>query len=79
MSDFPWYDEPRPLGPLCEASGTRENADGYESYWNCAKPGTVDVGRTLYCEDHAGELGYGPKQAEYGYDPEDGGPADAAT
>ena len=22
--------------------------------------------------DHAGELGYGPKQEEYGFDPEDG-------
>jgi hypothetical protein len=65
----PWEDEPQ--GPLCEASGTRENADGYEFFWNCAQPGTVTADGDLMCEDHAGELGYGPKQEEYGYDPAD--------
>ena len=36
------------------------------------KPGVLDVEGTWMCEDHAGEQGYGPKQAEYGYDPDDG-------
>lgn len=67
-----WHDEATPVtGPLCEAAGTRENADGYEFAWNCAEPGTVDVDGELMCESHAGELGYGPKQEEYGYDPAD--------
>lgn len=63
------YDVPRPGQPQCEADGTRQDANGNEHYWTCTARGWVDVGRTLYCEDHAGELGYGPKQEEYGYDP----------
>ena len=65
---YPWCDEPRPEGPLCQADGTRENADGYEFYWNCAQPGEITVDGTLLCEDHAGERGYGPKREEYGFE-----------
>ena len=56
----------------CGADGTRRGPGGTEHYWNCGLPGEVEVEGTLMCLDHAGELGYGPKQAEYGYDPDDG-------
>lgn len=72
MTGYPWYDEPRPEGPLCEKDQTIVRDDGSEFYGTCGQPGVIDVGRTLLCEDHAGELGYGPKQEEYGYDPDDG-------
>lgn len=61
-----------PSQPTCEADGTRERDDGIEFYWNCAEPGVITVDGTLMCEDHAGALGYGPLQAEYGFDPDDG-------
>ena len=73
MSEGYWYDEPAPVsGPVCEKDGTTERDDGSEFYWSCGRPGTIEVpsGRLL-CEDHAGELGYGPKQEEYGFDPAD--------
>lgn len=57
---------------LCEMDGTREDANGGEHYWNCALPGALDVEGKWLCEDHAGELGYGPKQEECGFDPDDG-------
>jgi hypothetical protein len=66
---------PGPGEPQCEADGVRDGPDGpggTEHYWTCTAPGTVDVDGTLMCEDHAGERGYGPKQEEYGYDPDDG-------
>ena len=61
--------------PQCEADGVRNGPDGpggTEHYWSCTAPGTVDVDGTLMCDDHAGERGYGPKQEEYGFDPDDG-------
>jgi hypothetical protein len=60
-------------GPLCDKEGEIIDTHGGEHYWHCDRPGTVNVpsGRKL-CEDHAGELGYGPKQEEYGFDPNDG-------
>lgn len=59
-------------GPLCEKEGIDYDTYGGEREWQCGRPGTVTVpsGRLL-CEDHAGELGYGPKQEEYGFDPAD--------
>ena len=59
-------------GPLCEQDGEIIDTYGGEHYWQCGGAGTVTVpsGRLL-CEDHAGELGYGPKQEEYGFDPAD--------
>lgn len=71
MSGY-YYGMPEAGEPRCEADGTREDADGYERYWSCTAPGAIAVDGTLMCEDHAGELGYGPRQAEYGYDPDDG-------
>jgi len=76
MATDPGFDpfEPPPAaGPLCEKDGEVIDTYGGEHCWQCGYPGTVTVpsGRLL-CEDHAGELGYGPKQAEYGYDPDDG-------
>lgn len=65
----PWW---KAAERTCEMDGTREDTHGAEHYWNCARPGTVDVEGKLLCEDHAGELGYGPKQEEYGFDPNDG-------
>lgn len=62
----------RHAGPQCEADGTREDTYGGEHYWRCGRPGAITVEGTLMCEDHAGERGYGPKQVEYGYDPDDG-------
>lgn len=59
-------------GPTCEMDGVIEDAYGAEHYWNCGNPGVVEVDGDLLCEDHAGELGYGPKQEEYGFDPNDG-------
>ena len=70
--DFYPYEVPKPGEPQCEADGTREGPNGGDHYWSCTAPGTVDVDGSLLCEDHAGERGYGPKQAEYGYDPDDG-------
>ena len=59
--------------PLCEMDGEIIDTYGAEHYWQCDHPGVITVpsGRLL-CEDHAGELGYGPKQEEYGFDPHDG-------
>ena len=72
MSDY-LYGVPEPVtGPVCPADGAIERDDGSEYYWHCGQPGTITVDRALLCEDHAGELGYGPKQEEYGYDPDDG-------
>jgi hypothetical protein len=64
---------PEPVtGPLCEKEGVDVDTYGGEREWRCGRSGTVPVpsGRLL-CEDHAGELGYGPKQEEYGFDPAD--------
>lgn len=69
---FDPYEVPEPGEPQCEADGTREDANGADHYWSCTAPGTVDVDGELLCEDHAGGQGYGPKQEEYGYDPDDG-------
>jgi hypothetical protein len=66
---------PKAGEPQCEADGTRNGPDGpggTEHYWSCTAPGTVDADGVLMCEDHAGEKGYGPKQEEYGFDPDDG-------
>ena len=74
----PQYSVPAPGAPQCEADGVRNGPDGpggTEYYWSCTAPGTVDVDGTLMCDDHAGERGYGPKQEDYGYDPDDGGAA----
>jgi len=67
----PWAPE-QPAGPLCEKDGIDYDTYGGEREWQCGYPGTVRVpsGRLL-CEDHAGELGYGPKQEYYGFDPDD--------
>ena len=65
------YDPFRPSEPPCQMNGTREDSYGNDHYWNCGRPGLVDVEGRLLCEDHAGELGHGPKQEEYGYDPND--------
>ena len=65
---------PKPGEPQCEADGVRNGPDGpggTEHYWTCTAPGTVDVDGALMCEDHAGELGHGPKQEEYGFDPDE--------
>ena len=68
----PW-DEPAPTGPHCEQDGEVIDTYGAEHYWQCGHPGTVAVPSSrLLCEDHAGKLGYGPKQEYYGYDPADG-------
>jgi hypothetical protein len=57
----------------CEKDGEITDTYGAEHYRRHDQPGTVTVpsGRLLR-EDHAGELGYGPKQEEYGFDPNDG-------
>jgi hypothetical protein len=59
--------------PLCERDGIDHDTYGGEREWQCGRAGAVTLpsGR-LMCEDHAGELGYGPKQEEYGFDPDDG-------
>ena len=78
MSDY-LYGEPEPVtGPVCPADGTIERDDGSEFYWHCGQPGTITVDGALLCEDHAGELGYGPRQEEYGFDP-DGTPGTGRT
>ncbi len=66
-------DREPPRWPPCEKDGEIIDTYGAEHYWQCGLPGTVTVpsGRRL-CEDHAGELGYGPRQAYYGFDPDDG-------
>lgn len=73
-SDHYPYEMPKPGEPQCEADGVRNGPDGpggTEHYWTCTAPGTIDADGTLMCEDHAGERGYGPKQEEYGYDPDE--------
>jgi hypothetical protein len=55
---------------LCELDG--HAPDDSNRYWHCTEPGAVDVEGVLMCLRHAGQLGYGPEQAEYGYDPDDG-------
>ena len=73
-ADCPSYAIPAPGTPQCEADGVRNGPDGpggTEHYWTCTAPGTVDVDGELLCEDHAGERGYGPKQEEYGFDPDE--------
>jgi hypothetical protein len=69
---FDYEDALLTAGPLCEKDGIDIDTYGGEREWQCGYPGTVTVpsGRLL-CEDHAGELGYGPKQEEYGFDPAD--------
>jgi hypothetical protein len=77
----PMFDPEPPAGPHCERDGINIDTYGGEREWQCGRPGTVRVpsGR-LMCEDHAGELGYGPKQEEYGFDPNDGlNPTDQQT
>ena len=59
-------------GDICEVDGETGDTYGGEHYWHCGNPGSITVDSTLMCEDHAGERGYGPKQEEYGYDPDDG-------
>jgi len=59
-------------GDICEVDGETRDTYGGEHYWHCGNPGSITVDGTLMCEDHAGERGYGPKQEEYGYDPDDG-------
>jgi len=64
------YHVPRPGAQQCEADGVRNGPDGpggTDHYWTCTAPGTVEVDGMLMCEDHAGELGYGPKREEYGF------------
>lgn len=68
----PHYDErPAPGEPLCEIDGVDTDTYGGEHEWQCGRAGTITVDGKLMCEDHAGERGYGPKQEEYGYDPDD--------
>jgi hypothetical protein len=70
------YFDPRapeaPPGPLCQKEGEIVDTYGGEHLWQCGQAGAVQVDGELLCEDHAGELGYGPKQEEYGYDPDGG-------
>ena len=75
MSAETYEPAPKPGEPPCEADGVRNGADGpggTEHYWSCTASGTVNVHGSLLCEDHAGELGHGPKQEEYGFDPNGG-------
>jgi hypothetical protein len=65
-------DEPQPPGPICEVDGDTIDTYGGEHYWHCGRAGEITVEGTLMCLDHAGERGYGPKQEEYGFDPDDG-------
>jgi hypothetical protein len=53
---------------LCQLDSYTED----DRYVYCTEPGAVDVEGVLMCLRHAGQLGYGPEQAEYGYDPDDG-------
>lgn len=62
----------KPGEPVCEMDGENIDTYGGEHYWHCNRPGTITADGMLLCEDHAGERGYGPKQEEYGYDPEGG-------
>lgn len=57
---------------LCELDGHTEDTHGIDRYWHCTEPGAVEVEGVLMCLRHAGQLGYGPEQAEYGFDPHDG-------
>jgi hypothetical protein len=63
---------PVPAGPVCELDGHTYDSFDNERYWHCDQPGTVDVDGVLMCERHAGQLGHGPMQAEFGFDPGDG-------
>ena len=73
MTSWPEYDDDQPApGPLCEVDGDHIDTYGGEHYWRCGRPGTITVNGTLMCDDHAGERGHGPKQEEYGFDPDDG-------
>lgn len=67
----------KPGEPVCEMDGENIDTYGGEHYWHCHRPGAITVDGTLLCEDHAGEQGYGPKQEEYGYDPDEAGVTDA--
>lgn len=58
-------------GP-CEWSTEFEDSDGYARFRTCPEPGSIEVEGELLCEDHAGQLGAGPRQEHYGYDPDDG-------
>ncbi|HEV2451630.1 MAG TPA: hypothetical protein VGS62_06870 [Streptosporangiaceae bacterium] len=69
--DCLYGEEPAPEGPLCEVDCTTIDTYGGEHERQCGRAGTITVDGTLMCEDHAGERGYGPKQEEYGYDPDD--------
>lgn len=70
---YPWdEDDPAPEGSTCEVDGAQVDTYGGEREWQCGRPGTITVDGILMCEDHAGERGYGPKQEEYGFDPDDG-------
>lgn len=68
-----------PSAPVCQVDGETTDTYGGEHYWHCDRPGVIDVEGTLMCEDHAGERGYGPRQDEYGFDPDDGLNPTAAT
>jgi hypothetical protein len=72
-------DEGATAAPACRVDGETIDTYGGEHYWHCDRPGTVDVEGTFMCEDHAGERGYGPRQEEYGFDPDDGLNPTAAT
>jgi hypothetical protein len=56
----------------CEMDWHTYDTYDNERYWHCDEPGAVDVDGVLMCSRHAGQLGYGPMQAEYGFDPDDG-------
>ena len=55
-----------------EVDGHTYDTYDNERYWQCGEPGEIDVEGTLMCLDHAGEQGYGPRQENWGYDPDDG-------
>ena len=55
---------------LCELDG--HAPDDSNRYWHCTEPGAVEVEGVPMCLRHAGQRGYGPEQAEYGFNPDDG-------
>jgi hypothetical protein len=59
-------------GCCCEVGWVEQDTYGGETERQCGRVGALDVDGTWMCEDHAGERGYGPKQEEYGFDPDDG-------
>ena len=63
---------PLPDEKSCEVDGEDIDTHGGEHYWHCGRPGVIVVDGTLMCTGHAGELGHGPEQEEYGFDPGDG-------